>query len=157
MFTDIWGRWTHFDEYFSNGLKPRTRSSLKLTVCTLKWLVGRQAFPFGARGLFSGTKLLLVSGRVKLDNGPFLTVGFLVDVFCSLSKESFRVKTILKKKSWKTNISFYQPALLKRMLFPIWWGMFSRSPGGPYRLFKLTGDMVEYSSRLALPFLNKDS
>ena len=35
--------------------------------------------------------------------------------------------------------------------------MFSRSPGGPYRLFKLTGDMVEYSSRLALPFFNKDS
>ena len=26
MFTPIWGRWTHFDSYFSTGLKPQTRS-----------------------------------------------------------------------------------------------------------------------------------
>ena len=25
MFIPIWGRWTHFDSYFSNGLKPPTR------------------------------------------------------------------------------------------------------------------------------------
>ena len=25
IFTPIWGRWTHFDQYFSDGLKPPTR------------------------------------------------------------------------------------------------------------------------------------
>ena len=25
IFIPIWGRWTHFDKYFSNGLKPPTR------------------------------------------------------------------------------------------------------------------------------------
>ena len=27
MFIPIWGRWTHFDSYFSKGLKPPTRTA----------------------------------------------------------------------------------------------------------------------------------
>ena len=29
IFIPIWGRWTHFDSYFSNGLKPPTRPHLR--------------------------------------------------------------------------------------------------------------------------------
>ena len=33
--TPIWGRWTHFDEYFSMGLKPPARLVFFVPVCVL--------------------------------------------------------------------------------------------------------------------------
>ena len=108
----------------------------------------------GKRGLGWGNLWLL-------DKGPFLAVGFLVDVFCSVSKESVpsqEWKHFWKKIQGTLTYPFTSRHFWRLLCFFLFSGcMFSRSPGGPYRLSKLTSDMVEYSSRLALPFLDRDS
>ena len=40
MFTPIWGRWTHFDSYFSKGLKPPTSKPLLIFAPAKKTCLG---------------------------------------------------------------------------------------------------------------------
>ena len=85
--------------------------SLKLTVRTWKWMVGRQSFPFGTRPIFRCE--LLVAGSVKIDPPQKKTRNnIFVPMTCTKvrygKKDSFLSRKIHHwKMSWLGNWTFW--------------------------------------------------
>ena len=121
-----WGRWTHFDSYFSNGLKPPTRLTCPLRKLRL------EDKPFLLTWHLS-------SGDVLVFEGVF---------FCSSGEYVFFLQI---EGRWKTHDSYAEEFLSKRLPHGIQFQFWTRMDKKKYKyIYIYTYWLIRCMSRLSL-------